>query len=91
MKSTTARNYILTSGHSGQTKLVVSIIKCFTSWLEAGTISVVNIEQQPVMIESFRILQNAQADPALHDAATDCVCFLLYQVQTFLTSFHITD
>ena len=72
-------NTLSTTSHHGHH--TISVIKCFNSWLEAGTIRIVDIERQPVMIEAFGILQNANSEQPLHEAATDCVCCLLIKME----------
>jgi len=63
-------------------RLTTNILRCFTSWLAAGTIRLQEIERQAVMIEAFRVLQDPAANGLLHEAATDCVCSLLVRMET---------
>lgn len=62
----------------------VKIIRCFTSWVSLGAISLQDITDNIVVQHTFSILCYKQESDkhqpivgALHDASTDCVCTLL--------------
>ena len=62
-------------------QLTIYVLKCFASWMTSGVIKMQDIERQAVMIEAISILQDANADYNLHEAATDCVCSLLVRME----------
>jgi transportin-3 len=61
----------------------VKILRCFTSWVSVGAITLGDVANNVVVARAFTIL-NYKADDkppcvvgALHDAASDCICTLL--------------
>lgn len=62
----------------------IKIIRCFTSWMAMGAISLQDVIGNVIVTYTFRVLSYKQESDrhlsipgALHDAATDCVCTLL--------------
>lgn len=62
----------------------VKIVRCFTSWISIGAISLPEIKDNVVITKAFSILayrcdsgDSKQISGALHDAATECICTLL--------------
>lgn len=60
----------------------IKIIRCFTSWVSLGAISLDDVNDNIVIAKAFEVLgfrqENEKQIPgALHDAASDCICTLL--------------
>ncbi|KAJ8927136.1 hypothetical protein NQ314_020409 [Rhamnusium bicolor] len=61
----------------------VKILRCFTSWVSVGAISLNDLAENVVINRAFEILNFKPEDDkhtiagAFHEAATDCICTLL--------------
>ena len=62
--------------HGNQTKLL-TVIKCFTSWICSHAIDVCDTANNVIVAESFNLLNNPDTELKLHDAATDLLCSFL--------------
>lgn len=62
----------------------VKILRCFTSWVSVGAISLNDLVDNVVINRAFEILNFKPEDDkqtiagAFHEAATDCICTLLH-------------
>lgn len=63
------------SGENSQ--IHIRILRCFTSWVSVQAITLPDVAENMVVAHAFHVLTNHQAVPAVHEAATDCVCALL--------------
>lgn len=62
--------------HGNPTK-VLHIIKCFTSWIRTHAIDICDTSNNIIIVECFNLLNNAETDLKLHDAAADLLCSYL--------------
>lgn len=62
--------------HGNPTK-VLTIIKCFTTWICAHAIDVSDTCNNVIVVETFNLLNNPETDLKLHDAASELVCSFL--------------
>lgn len=62
--------------HGNPTK-VLSIVKCFTSWICTHAINICDTANNVIVVESFNLLNNPETDLKLHDAAAELLCSYL--------------
>lgn len=69
-------------------QIVTKVLRCFTSWTSLGTLPYSDPSNSLVIMKAFNILSfrpdsgdNKQVVGSLHDAATDCICTLLLNLE----------
>lgn len=67
----------LTNLAHGHPTKVLSILKCFTSWVCTHSLDVGNTANNPIVMEVFNLLNNPDTDLKLHEVASDLLCSFL--------------
>lgn len=59
----------------------LSLLRCLSSWIQLGAMPLQGIERNEAMIFAFQVMQDVNAAPGLHEAASDCVISLLESLE----------
>lgn len=62
--------------HGNPTK-ILSIVKCFTSWICTHAIDICDTANNAIIMEAFNSLNNPDTELKLHDAVSDLLCSFL--------------
>lgn len=66
------------------------ILKCFKSWVNVHAIPLESIPNNDVVAFAFQVLGNYLSSSQLHEAATDCICIILQELEEENTHSKIT-
>lgn len=61
--------------------ITVKIVKCLTSWLSINAVASHEIIQSSVVSHTFQVLRDHTTSIGLHEAASDCICVLLKNLE----------
>lgn len=67
----------LTNYAHGNPSKVLTIVKCFTSWICTHAVNICDTANNVIVSESFNLLNNPETDLKVHDAAADLLCSFL--------------
>ena len=59
----------------------MTVIKCYSSWVTLGVISLPQLQATGVMGVAVSALGNPSSSPFLHEAAADCLIALLVMLE----------
>ncbi|CAG9579102.1 unnamed protein product [Danaus chrysippus] len=64
--------------NSQSSHVALKIVKCMTSWIQAGAMNIQEVPQNAIIGFSLQVLKDHNSINILHDAASDCVCAILH-------------
>jgi len=79
--STHITQFLASVLNSGQDQIKIVTVKCYSSWMTLGAISLDTVLASPVMGCAVAALSSPHSHPTLHEAASDCMISLLGRIE----------